>query len=182
MRSTIKLWINSSIAVHQLFVGWESFQAFWYGEPGVLGMLSLPASSIQSLYIALFGGGMIVLAGLNRSILLACRPSVRFKGISDSIQKAMDDFGADGGEVGLPEQEIKNTLNTRAAVREMAHRLDDFKIPYPPLEGEKGRKRGMIVNQWRWFFPKILAASRAGKLREARALWANGGRQNSSRR
>ena len=94
------------------------------------------------------------------------RPSSRFQEMADLIDRARVAFGSDIDGKGA--NEIRMDSFTRAVVREMAHRLDDLKIPYPPLVGSVNDNR---LRYWNIFFPRLLAASRAGKLKYARSLW-----------
>lgn len=105
---------------------------------------------------------------LTRSFIHNCRPSTRFKDTSDSIQKALDAFVSDAGDISDPKKEVRMSSNTRAHVLEMAHYLSNFKIPHPPLETPQSEQ---LVAHWRLFLPRLLAASRAGKLKKAQEIW-----------
>ena len=128
----------------------------------MLGDLGAPEYAALS---AVFGA---VLAYSTWYLCQPLRPSIRFQAMGDLIDRARVSFLAnvDGRNV----NEIRMGSSTRALVREMAHRLDDLKIPYPPLVGGVNDAR---LRHWQEFFPRLLAASRAGKLRHARSIWVD---------
>ena len=60
---------------------------------------------------------------------------------------------------------------TRAIIREMTHRLDDYDVLYPPLtEGDSNERH---PKTWSLFLPRVLAISRAGKQVRDRSMWPN---------
>lgn len=146
---------------------WTLVSWFWGGGLEILSALGPPEYAALS---AMFGASLLYFTWqLTHSLIQSRRPSVRFTEISEIIQKSVDAVVADVGDTGEAKEEIAISTNTRAIVREMAHHLDDLKIPYPPLEAPTMKKR---LDYWRVFLPRLLAASRAGKINEARAIWS----------
>ena len=134
-------------------------------EGSVTAALAFTPGFAMQLYMALAAGGVILLVRAYWSWIQSRRPSVRFRAIAPLIETAMaqtlDDL-ARSHEAG---RAPFATSRTRTAVREVAYRLSDFGVPYPPLDGQEA------LGNWRAFFPRVLAASRVGKLKEARSLW-----------
>ena len=79
----------------------------------------------------------------------------------------MTHYFADASRVHGPNDEVVFRSITQATMREMTHHLDDLKVPYPPI----GLQTVERLRAWLVFLPRVLAASRAGKLKHARTIW-----------
>ena len=130
---------------------------------------SLPGGTLAALrlgpaeYAGLITFGALCIAIVCAPFLNSLRPSKRFRAISDLIDTTMLRFTTD----------VINSANhkkpvflsqTKATVREMAFSLDDLGVPYPSLTDLRD------LDHWHLFFPRLLAASRAGKLKKAKTL------------
>ena len=92
------------------------------------------------------------------------RPSVRFRALSPMIETVMRRVVDDLAHSDKAGSEPFVSSSTRAAARDLAYRLNDFKVPYPPLNEPKA------LDVWCEFLIRALAAARVGKLKQARSL------------
>lgn len=149
---------------------WTLVSWIWGGGLKVLENLGTPE------YAALAAVFAAVLAYSSWNLCQPLRPSSRFQEMDDLIDRARLAFLSDVDRRNA--NEIRMESSTRAVVREMAHRLDDLKIPYPPMAGGISDVR---LGHWQEFFPKLLAASRAGKLKHGRTIWLDMQKASSGR-
>ena len=104
--------------------------------------------------------------------LNALRPSMRVRKLAPDIERAMQSNVVD--LVGSRDDGLESpiaTSSTRAHIIELAHVLDKNEIPHPPLKQQDS------MNLWYRFLPDLLGAARAGRMKEAKTVWANMERQ-----
>lgn len=96
-------------------------------------------------------------------------PVYLFRAQADLIERAMVSFNSEYAR-GIPAGQMLSPP-TRVTIRELIHALEDLNIPYPGSTHND-------MSLWNRFLPRLLAASRAGKIDEARLLFQSMIRDN----
>lgn len=164
MWGKVVFWGRAGTVVYQLFVGSEWLKFQLYGELGVLGVLNIPVSTPQSLYIALFGGGIFVLAGLCWPLVIrwnnrrwANRPEIRFGQMhrallveSHEIERELN-YG----------QDSRSNWNRQQSRRSLSVKLNELGIKCPAEHSDR---------EWVTFIYYIVTLSETRDLNAAKNL------------
>ena len=134
----------------------------------MIGSLAIPPSIWFGLMVGGVASGVVALVWSTWSLAAKVRawrqarlPETRFKALAGDMARAMSIFDAEAREVADPLEHSE----VRAILRELTYHLDEFKIPHPPIRSRNAHRF------WGAFFPELLGAARAGRLKEARQLY-----------
>ena len=128
--------------------------------PGSL--VDIPLRTQDYACLALFGAACIAITVW--PWINGLRTSVRFRNAAYLIDMAMTQLVADLAKSHEAGKSPLISSTTRATMREMAYMLDHLNVPHPPLGEPKA------IDEWYGFMPRVLAASNAGELKQARSL------------
>ena len=118
--------------------------------------------SLHSIYLGVIVCATILTIFFGWNLSKHRCPSSRFRSQSELISCAMSRFITDFNPGSISIDTL--TPPTKATMNELIYILSDFKIPHP------GRSAGEL-SFWKEFLPRLLAASRTGKVKEARSIW-----------
>lgn len=118
--------------------------------------------SLHSVYLGVVVCATVIILFFGWELCKDKLPSARFKSKSNFIEHAMSRFISD--HIRGPITVDTLTPPTKAVMNELVYVLSDFKIPHP------GKAADEFI-YWREFLPRLLAASKTGKVKEARLIW-----------